>query len=136
MSHLTTYNNNNLINVKKEMLEKSLAEIGIILDYEDRHIRNSYISDTVDAAFIVNGKRIAAGINFKKNNNGDEIVEVAGDFWGTGLNQEEITNKISQIYQKNNIIEKCKSQRWYVENENEIKENEDGEIVIQAYRYV
>ena len=134
MSHLTTYSNNSLVNCNKTLLETSLKELGIELDYSNRVIKNQWITETVDAAIVYQGKRIAVGLNFKTNAEGQEEVEVAGDFYGTGLNQTELTNKIAQTYQKNNVIEKCKSQRWFI-NEKDIVTKENGDIVIQAYRY-
>jgi hypothetical protein len=136
MSHLTTYSNNSLVNTDRARLGESLRELGITLDYNDRTIKNQWINQQVDAAFIHDGKRIAVGINFKTDAEGNETIEVAGDFWGTGLNQQELTNKLAQVYQKNDIIQKCKDQRWYIDNPEAIKENENGEYVIQAYRYV
>lgn len=134
MSHLTTYKSQSLVNPKRELLELALEELGIKLDYSNKTIKNQWITETVDASFIYNGKRIAAGLNFKTNAQGQEEVEMAGDFWGTGINQQQLTDKMSQIYQKHSIIEKCRSQRWFV-NEQDIVTKENGEIVIQAHRY-
>lgn len=136
MSHLTTYSNNSLVNTDRARLNESLRELGITLDYDNRTIKNQWIEETVDAAFIYDGKRIAVGINFKTDAEGKETIEVAGDFWGTGLKQEELTNRLAQIYQKNNVIAKCQDQRWFIDNAENIKENENGEIEILAYRYV
>lgn len=134
MSHLTTFKNNSLVNTNKELLEKSLGELNIALDYSNRTIKNTWINEQVDAAIIFEGKRIAVGLNFVTNEEGKEEVIVAGDFYGTGLNQAELTNKIAQVYQKNDIINKCRSQRWMV-NESDISINEDGEYVIQASKF-
>lgn len=134
MSHLTTFKNNSLINTNKETLSKSLSEIGITLDFQNRTIKNQWINEKVDAAMIYNNKRIAVGLNFITNAEGKEEVVVAGDFWGTGLRQEELTNKIAQVYQKNDIINKCRSQRWYVDEKN-VTVNDAGEYVIQAHRF-
>lgn len=134
MSHLTTYKNNSLLNTKREMLEASLKELGIELDFKNNTIKNTWINEKVDAAMIYQGKRIAVGLNFVTNEAGDEEVVVAGDFWGTGLNQADLTNQIAQTYQKNNIIDKCRSQRWFVED-SAVTTKENGDIVIQAYRY-
>lgn len=134
MSHLTTFSNNSLTNTNKETLSKSLAELGILLDYEDRTIKNTWINEQVDAAIIYKNKRIAVGLNFVVNAEGKEEVIVAGDFYGTGLNQETLTNQIAQVYQKNDIVNKCRSQRWHVD-ESSIRTNEAGEFVIQASRF-
>lgn len=137
MSHITTYKNESLVNCERARLGEALRELGITLDYENRNIKNQWINDTVDAAFVHDGKRISAGINFKTNAEGKEEIEVTGDFWGTGINQTELTNKLAQVYQKHDIVAKCREQRWFVDgNVEDIKENENGEIVIQAYRYV
>lgn len=134
MSHLTTFKNNSLINTNKERLADSLKEIGLELDFNHKNIRNTWINETVDASIKKDGNYIAVGLNFITNAEGKEEVVVAGDFWGTGLNQEELTNRIAQVYQKNDIIAKCRSQRWYV-NDADVKVNENGEYVITASRY-
>lgn len=136
MSHITTYKNQSLVNTDRARLNEALRELGITLDYDNRQIKNQWINDTVDAVFVHDGKRIAAGINFKMVD-GKEEIEVTGDFWGTGLNQTELTNKLAQVYQKHDIVAKCREQRWFVDgNVEDIKENENGQLVIQAYRYV
>lgn len=136
MSHLTTYKNDCLKNTNRERLVTALAELGIRLDYNTKHVKNQWIDEPVDAAFVKDGTLIPLGINFKKDNEGNEIVEVAGDPWGTGIDQKELTNSIAQIYQKHDIIAKCRSQRWFVDEQKDVKVNEDGDIVIQAARYV
>ena len=136
MSHITTYKNQSLVNTDRARLNEALREFGITLDYDNRQIKNQWINDTVDAVFVHDGKRIAAGINFKMVD-GKEEIEVTGDFWGTGLNQTELTNKLAQVYQKHDIVAKCREQRWFVDgNVEDIKENENSQLVIQAYRYV
>ena len=75
----------------------------------------------------INGKKVVRV-------NDLSIAEIVGDSYGTGIDQEELTNRVSQIYQKNDIVEKCRRQRWYVRDE-DIVQNEEGEYVIQAYRY-
>lgn len=135
MSHLTTYRNNALENTNKEMLQKSVAEInGLELDYNIKNIKNSWISEAVDAGFLKDGSPIAVGLRFSTDENGNEICTVAGDFYGTGLNQTAITNKIAQIYTKNNFVDKCKQANWFLENEN-VTTDENGNMVLDFYRY-
>ena len=136
MSHWTTYKNNCLDKTNRELLVTSLREIGITLDYTTKHVKNTWVETDVDAAFVSDGKVICAGIKFSQNPDGTEKAEVVGDFWGTGFNDKEIIDRISQIYQKNDIIEKCRSERWFVDEETDVTENENGEIVIRATRYV
>lgn len=135
MSHLTTFKNNALTNTKRDLLATAVSEIaGLELDYNHKNIKNTWINETVDASFKLNGKYIAVGLRFETNAQGEEICTVAGDFYGTGLNQEELTNKIAQIYQKHKVIETCLEANWFI-NESEITQEANGDIVIEAYRY-
>lgn len=134
MSHLTTFKNNSLINTNRELLTASIAELGLSIDFNHKNIRNTWINDTVDAAFKKNGEYIAVGLRFTTNADGEEEVTVAGDFWGTGLKQEELTNRIAQVYQKNRVINVCQEANWFIEQDS-IRTEENGDIVIEAYRY-
>jgi hypothetical protein len=136
MSHITNFKNDCLVNTDRARLNAALREMGITLDTENRKIENAWINDTVDAVLVVDGKRIPAGLNFKMVD-GNETIEVSGDFYGTGINQKELTDKLAQVYQKHDIVAKCKDQKWYVDEAAEnIREDENGDYVIQAYRYV
>lgn len=135
MSHLTTYKNNCLDKTQRELLISSLAELSISLDFTCKEIKNTWIKANVDAAFVCDGKIISAGIVFEKNEDGTEKAKVVGDFYGTGYNDKEIIDKISQIYQKNDIVEKCKSLRWFIDENEDITTKENGDIVIRATRY-
>lgn len=134
MSHLTTFKNNSLINTNKELLANSIAELGLTIDYNHKIIENSYIKENVDATFMKDNKYISVGLRFETNSNGEEEIVVAGDFWQTGLRQEELTNKIAQVYQKNRVVSVCKEANWFIDQD-AIKTEANGDIVIQAYRY-
>lgn len=134
MSHLTTFKNNSLINTNRELLASSIAEIGLTIDFNHKNIKNTWIDDTVDATFMKDGRYIAVGLRFTTNSEGEEEVTVAGDFYGTGLRQEELTNRIAQVYQKNRVISVCQEANWFIDQD-AIKTEENGEIVIEAYRY-
>ena len=140
MSHLTTFKNKSLVDTNREMLTASLEEIGISLDFSKKTINSPYTRSwteeekTVDCILFKEGKELPIGLKFVTNAEGEEVVEVAGDFWGTGINNVELTNQIAQVYQKNDIIKKCIAQRWYVTEDN-VSINEEGEYVIQASRF-
>ena len=134
MSHLTTFKNNSLINTKRDLLAESVKELGLTLDYNHKTVKNQWINEEVDGCFMMDGKYIAVGVRFSTNENGEEEVTVAGDFYGTGLNQQELTNKIAQTYQKNRVLDICAESHWYVDDD-AIVTNENGEIEITAYRY-
>lgn len=134
MSHLTTFKNNSLINTKREALGRAVAEIGLEIDYNHKNVKNTWIDEPVDAAFKKDGNHIPVGIRFSTNADGEEEVVIAGDFWGTGLDQKTLTNRIAQVYQKNKVIETCEQSGWFVDQENIITK-ENGDIVIEASRY-
>lgn len=137
MSHITTYKNNSLKNTNKEMLEKSLNEIGIQIDFNNKQIRTdrwSWGTQDVDAVLMRGTEVLPAGLKFSINEEGDEQVEFVGDLWGYDISQEKIMNQLAQHYQKNFIVQKCEEQGWHI-NESDIKTNENGEMVIEAYRY-
>ena len=135
MSHLLTFKNDALKNADREKLAKAFSEIeGMTLDYTIKSIQNTWIQDTVDGGLIYNGKKVPLGVKFNTDTENNTIAEIVGDSYETGIDQEELTNRVSQIYQKNDIVEKCRRQRWYVRDE-DIVQNEEGEYVIQAYRY-
>lgn len=135
MSHLTTFKNKALVNTKRETLVTAVAEIGgLELDFNHKNIRNTWINEEVDASFKKDGRHIAVGLRFATNAEGEEEVTVAGDFYGTGLNQQELTNKIAQVYTKHNVMDICKEANWFI-NEEDVRTESNGDIVIQAYRY-
>lgn len=136
MSHLSSYKNNSLKNTDDSLLRQTLEEIGLQIDFDKKKIKTdswSWKEADVDAVLMQNGKDLPIGLKFNRSENGDKEVEIIGDFYGTGLRQEELTNKIAQVYQKHNVIATCEEARWFVD-EDKIRE-ENGEIIIEAYRY-
>ena len=119
--------------VNMELFEKSLKEdIGATLDFNTTRIRNTWGSEEVDCAIVVDGRVRALGFRFTKDNG----VELVGDTYGSGIagdnDQESLMNKIAQFYQKHNIKHKLESTGWTVED---ITTNENNEIVINAYQW-
>lgn len=134
MSHLTSYKNECLKNVDDELLQLALKEMDIILDYENKTIFNTWIKESVDASFIYQGRHISVGLKFIKDEQGNKTIEVVGDFYLTGLDQEELTNTLAQKYQKLHIIQCCENQNWRIDEE-DVYTNKAGEIIINAHRY-
>lgn len=134
MSHLTTYNSNVLINVKKSILRKALKELNLEIDYNIKTVKNSYINEKVDAGFVKNGKAISIGARFVQEGKNTKF-QVAGDFFCTGINESGFIDKLSQIYKKYDVIEQCKNQGWIVDKEDIHVDQKTNEIVIQASRY-
>ena len=116
MSHLSTYNSKVLVNCKKTLLSKAAADLGLTLDYNIKMIKNTWITEKVDAGFLKDGKPIAVGLRITKEGKNTNY-EVAGDFWGTGLNQSKFVDQLSQAYKKQDVIYQCKQQGWTVNKE-------------------
>lgn len=135
MSHLTTYQSNNLINCKKALLKKAVADLGMEVDFEIKLIKNTWITESVDAGLIKDGQPIAVGFKFIKEGKNTRL-ELAGDFWGTGIEEKSLINKLAQAYKKHDVIYQCKQQGWTVDKENIRIDNKTNEIVINASRYI
>lgn len=128
MSHWKTFKNDALTNTKIDLLGKALKEMGVDLDTTIKSIRNTWGHEEVDMGFKVNGREIALG--FKEVGN---KLELRGDFYGTGLRESDFMDRVSQIYTKEDIINKINTQSNYTIDS--MTTNENGEIEILAYTY-
>ena len=134
MSCWRNYTCNVLRNADKDLVKKALAELGVSLNENKHHIEAPWaLTDTksgnCDASFIVRGNEVPLGIIWK-NTAGD--VQVVGDFWDTGLDEETFVNSLSQIYQKINIETQLELNGYTVDS---VTSNADGEIEIEAYAW-
>lgn len=119
--------------VNMELFEKALKEdIGATLDFNTKRIRNTWGSEEVDCAIVVDGRVRALGFRFSKDNG----VELVGDTYGSGIagdnRQEALMDKIAKFYQKHNIKNKLESNGWVIED---ITVDNNEEIVINAYQW-
>lgn len=135
MSHLTTYHSDVLINCKKTLLNRAVADLGLKIDWDIRNIKNTWITDTVDCGFVKNGTPISVGLKFNKEGANTKL-EVAGDFWGTGIDQLTFIDKLAQSYKKHDVIFQCEQQGWTVNKEDVFIDKKTNEVVIQANRYI
>lgn len=135
MSHLSTYNSKVLVNCKKTLLNKALADLGLTVDYDIKMIKNTWITEKVDAGLLRDGKALPIGFRLKKEGK-STVFEVAGDFFATGINQATFIDQLSQAYKKHDVIHQCKQQGWTVNKEDIKIDEKTNEIVIQASRYV
>lgn len=128
MSHWKTFTNDALTNTKVDLLAKALKEMGVDLDTSIKSIRNTWGHEEVDMGFKVKGQAIALG--FKQVGN---KLELKGDFYGTGLREADFMDRVSQIYTKEDIINKINTQSNYTIDS--MTTNANGEIEILAYTY-
>lgn len=132
MSHWKKFESDVLSNTKRDLLGAALLEMGVELDNSIKSIRNTWGNETVDAGLKKDGRAIALGLNFKTGKNGTEKVELTGDFYGTGLSEQGFIDRLAQVYQKHNVIDKCEEQGWLIED---VKTLENGEIYVEAYQW-
>lgn len=125
-------NNNMDQNVKMEMLEKGLANMGVTLDYNTKTIQNSYGSETCTAAFVMNGRVLSLGINQDAKGG----VSLVGDTWGTGLGgdgkQEALMNRIAQQYSSELYQDILDNKGFTLDK---VETTSDGKIKIKAFQY-
>jgi hypothetical protein len=133
MSHWRTYKSDVLKNTKEQHLRTALAEIGVELDTSIKSIRNSWGNEQVDMGFKIDGRPIALGLKKVANEDGSECLELKGDFYATGLNESQFMDRLSQVYQRENIIDKLTTNKWTVDN---TSVDDKGNIVIEASEYV
>lgn len=107
-------------NVNERMLIAALGDLGIGLDKNNKNIKNTWGSDTVDATLTKNGKLTSMGIRWTKNKG----IELVGDTFncnfGFGIRdkgQETLANKISQAYQTRYIKQQMQLNNWAVESQ-------------------
>lgn len=128
MSHWKQFTNDVLTNTNMDILSQAVAKMGITLDTTIKNISNPWGSEKVDMGFRKNGQAIALGF---RNNNGK--LELVGDFYGTGLVEEDFINQVSQHYTVEDIVRKVRTSMWTLENEPTV--NANGEVEMYVYQY-
>lgn len=129
MSHWVKYENEVFENTDMRILSKAVRNLGYKLDTKCKHIQNSWGESAVDAAITSDNRQLNLG--FKKNNI-TSILELVGDFFGSGIDEETFLDKIAQQYQSERIQEVLLNNNWNIEN---IQTNSNNEIVINAFEY-
>jgi hypothetical protein len=132
MSHWRKYSAQVLENVKEGLLHKACADLGVTFDTNIKQVGNSYGEGAkVDAGLQQNGRNLPLGFLFKTEG-GKTKLTLEGDFWGTGLDEHSFIDRLSQSYQKHNIIEQATNQGWFFDVNNVDK---DGNVVLEAYQW-
>lgn len=131
MSHWKKFESNVLENVEESLLEKALSEMGLQMDRNITNITNSWGNETVSAGLVKNGRAIPLGFNFVESD-GKVKLELSGDFYQTGLNEEGFIDLLAQTYQKYNVEDKLGANGYNID---EILQDSEGNIVIEAYQW-
>jgi hypothetical protein len=133
MSHLNHYSSDVLKNCKRTLLKKAVAELGLGIDFESKVIRNTWVTDNVDAVLLKDNEPIAVGFKFKKEGK-DTTCEISGDFFGTGIDKGTFINNLYQTYKKHDVIYQCEQQGWQVDRNSIYIDKKTEEVVIEASR--
>ena len=128
MSHWVKYENKTFENTNMKLLSKAMRTLGYGLDNTCKSIRNAWGESQCDCAITKNNKVLSLG--FKKNDK--NILELVGDFYGTGVDENTFLDKVAQQYQSERIQNVLKDNRWEIEN---VTKNKNNEIVINAYEF-
>ena len=132
MSHWVTYKNDVLVDTDIACLKQALRNMNCTVYDNTKTIENAWGNAQVDFAFAKNNNRATLG--FKEIvSSGSRQLELRGDFFSTGLNQNVFMDELSQKYQEQYILNTLEKNQWYVEN-NTV--DEDGNIIIDAFQYV
>ena len=114
-------------NVNEKMLKAALEDLGIGLDTTVHNIRNSWGSDSCDAALTKNGKVTSMGIKWTAKKG----IELVGDTFncnfGFGIRdkgQETLMDKIAQAYQVRYVKYQMQLNNWTVEQQT----TENGQV--------
>ena len=136
MSCWRTYACNALKNVDKELAKKALEQMGVQVDETVKHVDAPYAygpvkEGDVDAGFIKNGNAVPVGVIWS---NADGLMEIVGDFWNTGINEEEFMNTVAGNVMKM-TLENQLELMGYTIDEATLEETEE-EFVGECYQFV
>lgn len=128
MSHFVNYK---CKVVNKEYLKKSLKELGY--DYSEDEIIQDYFKKQrrVELAVVQNNVKLPIG--WVKNNETEEL-ELIADWFNTGINQHQFTEKISILNSKYLIEDVCEEHGWFVDPD-DIFVDEEQQVKVKAVQY-
>ena len=136
MSCWRTYSCEALKNVDKELAKKALEKMGVQVDETVKFIDAPYAmsevkSGNVDAGFVKNGNAVPVGVIWK---NADGLMEIVGDFWNTGIDEEKFMNTVAGNVMKA-TLENQLELMGYTIDEATLEETET-EFVGECYQFV
>lgn len=124
MSHFVTYHVEALKNPNMEIFKESLKEMGFSI-VEKKEVGSAFGSTKVDYGLMQGSRALSIGFAHTKKG-----LELRGDFWGTGIDDNTFLDDVSQIYVKNTIVEKLESTANYTIENTEVLENGEIELTI------
>lgn len=117
--------------VNKEYLKRSLKELGF--DYSEDEIIEDYYKKhrKVELAVVRNNTKLPIG--WERNQETNELDLIA-DWFNTGINQNQFTQKISQLNSKYLIQDVCEEKGWFVDPD-DIYVDEEQKIKVRGVQY-
>lgn len=131
MSKWVEYQKEALKDVRPELLEEALEEIGLGINHNVKKISAYGSGAQVDFCITKDGEDLSLGIKLIEED-GKTNAEIRGDFWGTGIDQEEFSNLVSQYYQKHRIVNTLEANGIMIDKISNTKKNE---IVLDISMY-
>jgi hypothetical protein len=123
-----------LKDVDKDIVDKTLDDMGCYLDTSVKHIEGVYEA----------GESDCDGVIVKKNHDvlnlgvilddGTGHLQIVGDFYGSGFNAMDFQESLCQTYQKINIMTQAELNGWSVD-ESTVQTTEDGSVEMELYMY-
>lgn len=128
MSEWRMYENSFLKNTDYATLKTAAQNLGLDIDNTIKEVRNHYGSSRVDMAFVKDGKVLSIGLLINK----DGLIELHGDFYGTGVSEKDFIDKLSQQYSKEMIINKISKTSNYSVESTSVNKNGEIELMVSC----
>lgn len=117
-----------------DILKEAAEKMGLGIDTNIKRVGTSYgaydtNSANVDGAFTKHGDKLQLGYVLKGTSGSLEIV---GDFWSTGLNNETFLGTLGQLYREIQIQQQAEMMGYTVDS---VTTNAQGDTVIEVYAW-
>lgn len=117
-----------------DILKEAVGKMGLGIDTNVKRVGTSYgtydtNSANVDGAFIKNGHKLELGYVLKGSSGN---LEVVGDFWNSGLNNETFLGTLGQLYREIQIQQQAEMMGYTIDS---VTTNAQGDTVIEVYSW-
>lgn len=117
-----------------DILKEAAKKMDLDINTSIKRVGTSYgaydtNSANVDGAFMKRGQTLQLGYVLKGNSGNLEIV---GDFWSTGLNNETFLGTLGQLYREIQIQQQAEMMGYTIDS---VTTNAQGDTVIEVYAW-
>ena len=115
-------------NPRRDLFDKALDDMGYVPDYSKKTVHGAYSfesSEPVDCVLCEKetGRVTTIGFNFTKQQNGEYVVSVTGDFYRSRFSGEEFMKRLDMFYNHEKSRETLEEQGYTIEDV-EVREHE------------